>query len=717
MLEGDSDIDEEELPPGCYSTDDMRALRSQTKGEPPEAIRTFANSLWEKLPDTDKADRPTSAWTREGLFSDKAPARPKERTITNQVLGILTRLTPENYTKMEEELLLLPIRQSTKEQIESVVNTIYMKAIRPEDAPYVELYMKLVVALVNHTGTNGTGVGKTICRAIVENCQQQFEGSKFILKPEDLVNPDGTPCDPEEIEYKKKMLKDKLKANITFLGHLYIHHLVQEKVVNLVLYQLMYGDQSRPPRGRHKPEDYEVEMFCELFKKVGPHLTTKTLQGDHWPTYIESMKTLSSTSNSMRIKFMLLDSLEIYANGWKSKKRDAGPLRLEEQRRREMEDKMRQTAEIEQAIRDKGRAPVRNVPATPAQILKAVPEPVRLPPKTEIISAMEDFVQDPSGDNIMIAVEFLRKLPAPEHRVTYMAHWVERTLTAVKCNEEREVLGDALDRLVGQRVLSSEEATNIVDQRLKDFAEKGLYEDNPKLFSNWARVVVKDKSGRLGVDMHSRFLAHLVAAQRPVEEIEKFISTLFEDSGSKLFSYGPNGNDSRRFRILPHLLRYEPAEGDEEIDILDALNEVEGAVEVHAFNHICKGSIKDLTSMIGNHAQRAELGLSMMAVCAIFTFCRFDTSRLDSFKEYFSSQVRHHNRNADFALGMLLEVYNTWKDLEQTPDRSFYQTVNWLLVNRFVASLAVENLKKHFKSEGPAGEEILKKWESKSYEK
>lgn len=722
--EDDDQTDEPEsdlLADRVYSTTFMRMMKQEVGGDDvTDAFRKFGAELWDSLPAEQRQERPDNAWSREGLFRNDVK-RPKERTLVNQVLGILTRLTPDNYSVLERELLALPIKQSTKDQIEAVVKTIYLKAINPPDAPYVPLYMQLVVALVNNTGSSG--VGKTICRAIVENCQQQFEGSKFILKPEDMFRADGSECDDEEIESKKKMLKDKLKANITFLGHLFLHHLVQEKVVNLVLYQLMYGDQSRPKKGRHKPEDYEVEMFCSLFCTVGAKLTAKTLEGSHWPTYIDSMRTLQNTTTSNRIKFMLADALEFYNNGWVTKRAaKATPMTLEEQARKDVEDKLKQSADLDRAIREKSMAKVPARPTGAASPKLPTAEPVRLPAKNEILEPMEELVKGPKTNKdaaFQRVADFLKKLPTAENRRDYFGWWVERSITQIKCSDEREMLGEILQKLIELKVFSADEASDLIDHRLRDLAQNGIFEDNPKLFSNWAGVVYKDKSGRFGLDAHSKFLKHLVAAQRPPPEIGAFIGTVLQDSESKFYTYA---KPPVRFRLLPYLLKYVPFEEDsDEFDILWQLDSSQeqavtkdDIVEVKVFNLLCEDGIKQVQEMVTTHPYRMELGLTMMVVCAIFTYVRFDPAhRLDRYKEFFSNQLKANStRAADFGLALCTEVYQTWKDLDQTPERSIVQTLLWLVQNRYLQPPVIESFKAQLKMDGSIGLEVIRKMES-----
>jgi hypothetical protein len=83
------------------------------------------------------------------------------------------KVTPEKYDLVKQELLKLPIRQSADDEVVEVVDTMYTKAVRPEEGPFAGLYAKLMADLVVSCGVDS--VGRTIRKAIIDRCQRQFE--------------------------------------------------------------------------------------------------------------------------------------------------------------------------------------------------------------------------------------------------------------------------------------------------------------------------------------------------------------------------------------------------------------------------------------------------------------------------------------------------------------------------------------------------------------
>lgn len=282
-------------------------------------------------------------------------------------------------------------------------------------------------------------------------------------------------------------------------------------------------------------------------------------------------------------------------------------------------------------------------------------------------------------------------------------------------------MGELLIRLEKGKVFTERDLVEIIDQRLKTIASDGLIEDNPKLVSIWASVISKASTDTgaphpmLGMDMHSVFLRHLVDNQRPVEEILTFITTVWEDSGSRIFECQPK--TGKRFRLLPHVLRYQPCEEDEEamitaqmtvpvegeelvipMDLLDSLAELEDhdpQIEVKTFCMLYNGMPQqEFNTILSRHPQRSEIGLATAVVSAVFTFVRFDVSRLDCLRDMFSTLVRsHRDKNSELGIAVLSEIYATWKDLDCTPERSFVQMAQWLVQCRFIQPRSVEEFK------------------------
>lgn len=344
------------------------AMRNCTD-EAGEKFMNWAKSLWNSF-GIDSSEKPKHLFDQrvEGLFGGpSSTARRtliKERTLPNHVMGILSRVTPDNYEAIEEELKNLPIRQSEDSEIAEIINVFFKKAIRPEDSIYAPQYARLISALVKHIeekerekaererreGSDGIpdrGVSKVIRSAVVNKCRDQYENLPELVELQSSKKTD----DPEATEAKRRDLTAKLKANIGFLGQLFIHRLVAERVVIAVLYSLMWGPQGTT----RASEDYEVEQFSILLEVCGPHISQQN-KDTYQESFITSLQEIANTpTTTMRTKVLALNCKELIENNYIKRGKKAGPMKLDEYQRqaaaRQVEDleKVQRTLQQNQA--------------------------------------------------------------------------------------------------------------------------------------------------------------------------------------------------------------------------------------------------------------------------------------------------------------------------------------------------------------------------------
>jgi len=94
--------------------------------------------------------------------------------------------------------------------------------------------------------------------------------------------------------------------------------MLNEKIVNYVLYHLLYGRAGGRPKTR-PPEEYEVEMFVGLLRTVAKRLSPG-MHTQYIPGYMRSLETLVPKVTN-RTQRMLQDLLELYKNKWSETRR------------------------------------------------------------------------------------------------------------------------------------------------------------------------------------------------------------------------------------------------------------------------------------------------------------------------------------------------------------------------------------------------------------
>lgn len=512
------------LPFRVYSVRAMQEVRRHISGRrTAEDYPAFYKFLTEQ--NLGEASVPEPALGRHEMFG--GPVNPKrrvmDRKLPNQVLGILAKLTPENYDRLKKELLDLPIRQSTEEEVIEVVNTMYNKAVRPEDAPFVELYAKLMGDLV--INCNVEGVGKTIRKAIIDKCQKQFE-QPFKLDPKDEVDADGRPLPENEIEEKKSKLKDRLRTNIKFLSHLFICGMVREPVVNIVLYHLLYGKEANAQKKR-KLDEFDLEMFCDLLQNVVGRLSDKVKE-QYLPGYINTVREIVDGRQvvSKRTLVLLQNLLERHDNNWQGRRRGpAGPLRLDELERRDLQQKEQEQEAIARMIQDThhkrpnahgGGIVLPGAKRMGGDGASAAVAPTRfdLSDFNQVVNRVLDPNQQHHPSHRTAEVEqFMRRFP-PETRFEGLTQWLYRLARVNKSVAERTVSGMILAGLVNSQLLDVEQTQQALAAAAKKLVQDADYEETPKLFINWCELVNSCcLSNVVHGDMHTVMLRQMTSGR------------------------------------------------------------------------------------------------------------------------------------------------------------------------------------------------------------
>jgi hypothetical protein len=722
-----------------YALQVVMALRS-CKDPLPDDMHKIGVQLWNDV--DDGCLRPDHMFTREGLFSESSAAGPtrilKTRKLHNEVMGILARVTPENYDTVRGELLALPIKQSEQSEIDEVVKTFFRKSIRPEDQLFSEYYTRLIVDLIQYVGAK-EHAGQMIRRAVVTQCQQTFENDN-LLEDADRVASESAPTAgatdeerelaAEEVNVRRKQVKDKLKANITFLGLLFINGLVHEKVTTMVLFKLLYGDVNAGRR-RREPQDYEVEMFSQLLLKIGPKIT-KEHTGKYMDQFKVTLKEISTTHKEKRIQFLALDTLEAIDNNWEKKRGvPKGPMKISDFDNCLVEEKDRQRTLLDQqsAIRRGGGASV-PMPGQGGPTHAAMqPTAILRRPQTsqkDVANAYDKFFQEQTTKDVAAALKDLDHAT----RIDYTATWVSRYMTTVRMSKERAQLGELFTILVHDGVLSPADVLEVFTAHVEHWISNAYYEEQVRYFNCWAQTI-KAGNEALTYDFHTMLLRKLLDSrfEVPRRHIIAMISEVVSVTSSNLCKDLKLADLHKRFRIIPPLLTYlDPlipnGEEDEEplLEGVDAALGEEGAnalsAEVRVFLLLYNDDLKSLKPYIEKHPDRGDPSVMVQATCAAFAFSRFDDKQffftdkcLPIFQFYFPKSAQPNNTNREKEALMLLEVYCTWLEMDRQPSDALPNFLMWLLKKGIIAKPAIDKLildmTKHHKPHGQQDAKLI----------
>eukprot|EP00441_Pelagodinium_beii_P042038 CAMPEP_0197635716 /NCGR_PEP_ID=MMETSP1338-20131121/11456_1 /TAXON_ID=43686 ORGANISM="Pelagodinium beii, Strain RCC1491" /NCGR_SAMPLE_ID=MMETSP1338 /ASSEMBLY_ACC=CAM_ASM_000754 /LENGTH=492 /DNA_ID=CAMNT_0043207835 /DNA_START=6 /DNA_END=1484 /DNA_ORIENTATION=+ len=285
---------------------------------------------------TRKSVLPPSSPNAYRIGKSAGPADDMKR----QVQGLLNKICPENVALIVEQIAAIEVQDIT--QLQAIIELMFKKAIT--EPHYCETYADLVFSLkaVYPAFPDPDGGKPVTLKGLVLNiCQNEFED---LLASADLSKEEIAGCDEEELEHLRKKRKDRMRANMKFIGHLFLRQLLSAKVIGTIICELVLCEQE------DLPEEHALECACELLLAVGYTLENMAAGETALIAVCARLKDLKSSKSNgkavycKRVQFMIQDILETRARGWTKKVFQAAAKTKEEIRldqERELSDKAR----------------------------------------------------------------------------------------------------------------------------------------------------------------------------------------------------------------------------------------------------------------------------------------------------------------------------------------------------------------------------------------
>lgn len=304
-----------------------------------------------------------------------APVRSAEELsqverIIREVKGLLNKLTLEKFHVISDKILALGIM--SPDVLSGVIDCVFDKSVsEPRFAPmYAELCYKIVVEELNGLKKSlpaNVAPDSQFRRLLVERCQAEYKhkrawSKKRLEKLLAVETTESTDAKAEESaassaptananvgelteeDYLLIKLKRRVLGNMRFIGEIFKVGLIGEKIMHSIITELLSNVEN--------PEEEEIECLCRLLMTVGSILD-KPEAANFWNQYIGRMNWLISQSGklSSRVRFMIMDVLELRDKKWKTGKADEGPKTIA-QIQKEQQAKERNERERDREYRD-----------------------------------------------------------------------------------------------------------------------------------------------------------------------------------------------------------------------------------------------------------------------------------------------------------------------------------------------------------------------------
>lgn len=282
------------------------------------------------------------AWTPKMATSENAwkPQRnavlSRSERLKRDLNSLLNKVCPENVMTIVERIANTEI--CTVEELECLIALIFEKALA--EPHYCESYADMVFALkgmMPEFPSAASGKPVTFRATLINSCQNEFESLSSTLT---LTADEVAGLDAEDVDLLKKKRKDRVLANMRFIGQLFLRELLNAKIMGSVIQDLAKCNQADTI-----PEEPMVECICELLTNIGYTLESSPVGKSALASVcsrLQNLKTRRTAEGkavySKRIQFGIQDLLDMRSAGWARKTFHASAKTKEEIRLQQEKD-------------------------------------------------------------------------------------------------------------------------------------------------------------------------------------------------------------------------------------------------------------------------------------------------------------------------------------------------------------------------------------------
>ncbi|KAK9696514.1 hypothetical protein K7432_012422 [Basidiobolus ranarum] len=253
----------------------------------------------------------------------------KKEILCRKVKGLLNKLTLEKFESISDKIIDFA-NQATEEKngstLQTIIQLVFEKAT--DEPNFIMVYASLCRKMMDKIspdvmdesirGKDNKPVsgGALFRKYLLSRCQEEFEkGWKVDLADgASLDNPNALLTDEYYVAAKAKRRGLGLMA---FIGELFKLQMLTERIMHECIKRLLSNVQT--------PEEEETESLCKLMSTVGKQLDRKEAK-NYMDAYFQRMKEMSVNKNlNSRIRFMILDVIDLRSNKWIPRREVAGP--------------------------------------------------------------------------------------------------------------------------------------------------------------------------------------------------------------------------------------------------------------------------------------------------------------------------------------------------------------------------------------------------------
>ncbi|KAH6654445.1 hypothetical protein BKA67DRAFT_658741 [Truncatella angustata] len=259
-------------------------------------------------------------------------------TVQRKVKAALNKMTPDNFDKISQQIL--DIAAQSKEEtdgrtLRQVIQLTFEKAT--DEAHWASMYAKFAKRMLetmspevrdeNIKDKNGQVVsgGALFRKYLLNRCQEEFERGWKTQLPETQEGDSKEAALMSEEYYKEAAAKRRGLGLVQFIGELYKLSMLTERIMHECVRKLVDY--------QGVPDEAEVESLSKLLRTIGGNLDATDKGHVMMDAYFQRIQSMVDFPDiPSRLKFMLMDIIDLRRARWESKEQNKGPKTLDEVR-------------------------------------------------------------------------------------------------------------------------------------------------------------------------------------------------------------------------------------------------------------------------------------------------------------------------------------------------------------------------------------------------
>jgi translation initiation factor 4G len=256
--------------------------------------------------------------------------------VQRKVKAALNKLTPEKFDKISDQILEIAGQSKNEDDgrtLRQVIQLTFEKAC--DEQHWSSMYAKFCNKMLNTMDPairdenvkdkHGAPVvgGALFRKYLLNRCQEEFEKGWEVNLP---TKPDGDKQEEvmlSEEYYIAAAAKRKGLGLIQFIGELYKLNMLTLRIMHECVLKLLDFEGL--------PDESAIESLVKLLRTVGATMSTADAGPKMLSVYFERVeKIMNMEALPSRLRFMLLDLVDLRKMNWRDKQADKGPKTIQQ---------------------------------------------------------------------------------------------------------------------------------------------------------------------------------------------------------------------------------------------------------------------------------------------------------------------------------------------------------------------------------------------------